>query len=367
MSPISQRRLLPEKVGEILLAYIRQQSLWGQRLPSQRSLAEQLGVSLVTVHKGMHHLREAGVLVSLPRQGTYVTRRVIDTLDAKPRPKMLFVCHSLQDPREFSIYNEMVAPLQEFASRQKLDSVFTRFDDSKSDISFATDYPPVKGSFLVFVRIDSGVDRIKRTLEAYRCPAVLLDHHFEELGIPGIVDDGFGAMREVTRHVLELGHRRIAYLDMASPHLNPWKRNGFKAALEERGVPLDPERMISVSSSPAKVNAVVTALMREPDRPTALVAVDDGRARTAIQALEAMGLRAGRDVSVTGYGDTASITGGSDSITSVKIDWREHGRVAVAYLEGKYPEQNGKMMTVGGELVVRGSTGPAPGAVTGDR
>ena len=58
---------------------------------------------------------------------------------------------------------------------------------------------------------------IRAVVETLKCPKVVLDHHFEDIPMHSVREDAVAGMRAVTEHLLSLGHRRIAYLDMSRP------------------------------------------------------------------------------------------------------------------------------------------------------
>ncbi|MBN1671023.1 MAG: substrate-binding domain-containing protein [Kiritimatiellae bacterium] len=350
------RKLLPEKVGERIFSHIRKRGLWGQRLPSQRDLADQLGVSLETAHKGISYLRQAGIIVSVPRQGSYVVNHPVETLATASRAKMLLVVDRSRDPRRSQIFREIYSPLDRFAAERGLDTVVAPLDEGADQTSFTTTYPPVPGDVLVFLRIIRGFDRIKRVLRTFQSPAVLLDHFEPTLGIPGICDDGFAAMQQVARHLVQAGHRRIAYLDYADPAHNPWKRDGYQSVIKEAGLAEDPSRIVPVPSKREAVDRAVREMMQRPSPPSAILAVDDGRAVSAIHTLRELHLRPGHDIAVTGHGDSAFADGEYTELTSVRLDWAKLGELAAAHLSGESSLPAEHVTTVPGELIVRASS-----------
>ena len=364
MPEIEARKLLPEKVGERLLSFIQKHDLWGRRLPSQRDLADTLAVSLVTVHKGIRQLRQAGVLVSVPRQGTYVVNRPPVLRNLAQRARMIFLSNLGKDPRLPGIYRRMIAPVQIHAASKGMDSVFVRLHDADDGTTFTTHYPPVPGSCLVFIGLAGGIDFVRRTIRTYKCPAVLLDYFDEDLGIPCIMDDGTRCMQKVVQHLLELGHRRIAYLDNSKPEINPWKREGCLLALREYGVNPQDRKIIACPQDLEAIEKKVHDILNKPRPPTAFVAVDDTRAMAAMRAVDAMGLQPGRDVSVAGYGDQEHRRGRYKELTSVRFEFANIGEAAVSALTGGEHE-GGRLIMIDGELVARRSTGPATRAKEG--
>ncbi|MEV4258752.1 substrate-binding domain-containing protein, partial [Spirillospora sp. NPDC049652] len=101
-------------------------------------------------------------------------------------------------------------------------------------------------------------------------------------------------------------------------------------------------------------------LLDGPDRPTALVCDDDVMAAGAYKAARARGLEIPRDLSVTGFDDMPLATALEPELSTVRLPAAELGAAGMdallRLLEGERPGP----VSLPGELVVRGSTGPAP-------
>ncbi len=115
---------------------------------------------------------------------------------------------------------------------------------------------------------------------------------------------------------------------------------------------------------------VVRDLLDRPDRPTALLCYSDVMAFWAVRAAEDLGLRVPDDVSVVGFDDNPLARRMRPELTTVRQDVRAKGRAAAAALTeaiaGAIARSGGirampvRHETLPTELVVRGSTGPAP-------
>ncbi|MFJ8622927.1 LacI family DNA-binding transcriptional regulator [Kitasatospora sp. NPDC093550] len=198
------------------------------------------------------------------------------------------------------------------------------------------------------------------------------------------------AMAEVVRHLAALGHRRIGYLGAAEEL--PWmaaRRAGFLAEAGRLGlaasavaVPgtgtgtgtvgvegtarpasaVGTGRAVTDPEVPAPPSAVtaVRALLRGPDRPTAVAAGSDLLALDAYEAVRAEGLVVGPGgVAVTGFHDTPLCRHLYPALTSVRLPLREIAAALVGRLLGQVrgegaPDAGWELPT---ELVVRGSSG----------
>ncbi|MGV4987222.1 LacI family DNA-binding transcriptional regulator [Streptomyces sp. NRAIS4] len=194
-------------------------------------------------------------------------------------------------------------------------------------------------------------------------PLVMLDSDPEgSLGAATVnlnIADGF---RQVTEHLLDLGHRRILHLAADIPS---WTFEVRARELSAR-IAAVPGAELRTARAPISIEGALTATetaMTTPGpRPTAVVCDDDKLAAGAYKALRRLGLRVPDDVSVTGVDDLGLATAIDPELTTVRLDaelFGERGmRALLAVLEGRQP-QSGDIPV---QLVVRGSTAPPQAA-----
>ncbi|HOX07083.1 MAG TPA: LacI family DNA-binding transcriptional regulator [Planctomycetota bacterium] len=205
------------------------------------------------------------------------------------------------------------------------------------------------------------VDFIRRAAERVPGPKVLLDHHIEGMGIHSIREDAEAGMGMVVRHLVDLGHRSLAYLDLEDPGANPWKRRAIDLALQDAGLPeLGAGRVAGCRNSFLDAAKALEWLLALSPRPTAVLCCDDIRALLLLQAAAEHSLRVPHDLSITGFGDAAVRSGRSQILTSVSVDPAAMGRKAAEIIAaGK--DGGPRTILIRPELVVRGSTArPAP-------
>ena len=181
---------------------------------------------------------------------------------------------------------------------------------------------------------------------------------------PSIGFDNREATRQVGRHLLALGHRRIGLLS-APPAGNDRARargDGLRAALAEQGLSLDERHVAYAPISLAAAEAAMQRLLEAPERPTAVVATNDVFAVGAMLACRKAGVRIPEDLSITGVDNTDLGATQTPGLTSVATPITEIGRAAadqlIARLEGQ-PCEHFQSFPV--QLVERGSTAAPPG------
>ncbi|MGW1587539.1 LacI family DNA-binding transcriptional regulator [Streptomyces sp. NPDC002386] len=191
-------------------------------------------------------------------------------------------------------------------------------------------------------------------------PLVMLDSDPQgSLGAATVNLDIADGVRQVTEHLLALGHRDFLHLAADVPS---WT---FEMRARELAARLAAVPGTRIRTAPAPISidgartATEAALAAPGPRPTAVVCDDDKLAAGAYKALRRLGLRVPDDVSVTGLDDLALATALDPELTTVRLDAELFGQrgmeALLAVLDGREPP--GGDIPV--ELVTRGSTGPA--------
>lgn len=190
-------------------------------------------------------------------------------------------------------------------------------------------------------------------------PLVMLDSdptaHNAAAHVNLAIADG---MRQVTRHLLHHGHRRILHL---APTIDSWT---FRVRATTLATLLGPTTELRTVRAPLTVDgartAVESALAAPADRPTAIVCDDDILAAGACKAARRLGLRIPDDLSVTGFDDLALATAVEPELTTVRLPAEHVGEQGMTALLAVLEGTPWTPVDIPVNLVVRDSTGPAP-------
>lgn len=183
-------------------------------------------------------------------------------------------------------------------------------------------------------------------------------------GVPSVLIDDVEAARTATRHLINLGHRRIAVIG-GSASVSPFavedeRMRGFLEAMRESGLEFDPMLEGFGHFTIPGGEQAMTALLTVPNRPTAVFALSDEMAFGAMRAMRRHGLVPGRDMSIIGI-DGHDMSDYMD-LTTVAQPVYEMGRMAsqslLAQLRGDTTDAN-QSIFMPTQLIVRGSTSPA--------
>ncbi|MET9061328.1 LacI family DNA-binding transcriptional regulator [Streptomyces antibioticus] len=190
-------------------------------------------------------------------------------------------------------------------------------------------------------------------------PLVMLDSDpTGSLGAATVNLDITDGIRQITDHLLGLGHRHFLHLAADIPS---WT---FHVRAHELARRLTAVPGTTLRTAPAAITiddarrAAETALTTPGPRPTAIVCDDDKLAAGAYKALRRLGLRIPDDLSVTGLDDLALATALDPELTTVRLDAEQFGErgmhALLAVLDGREPDAG----DIPVQLVLRGSTAP---------
>jgi LacI family transcriptional regulator len=180
--------------------------------------------------------------------------------------------------------------------------------------------------------------------------------------IPAVSAANMSGADQVTRHLLGLGHRRIAAITGPREWLaTEERRRGYHSALASAGILPDPSLEVEADFEiTGGARAAMSLLLDRPKPPTAIFAFSDNLAIGAIQAARSHGLRVPEDLSVAGFDDNDHAPLITPALTTVRQPLAEMGRTAVNLLRRLIDGQRVETLHVelGTRLVVRDSTAP---------
>jgi LacI family transcriptional regulator len=218
-----------------------------------------------------------------------------------------------------------------------------------------------------FDRLEEGYIEALSTVGA---PVVLVNYNprarLEDYGVSAVGFDNHHAVQLAVRHVVSLGHRRIAYLGGTPGWIDADQREeGFRAAMEELELPVE-EKWIQAcdfgEGFATGHHGLGQILGRALPGPTAVVCASDEIATGAMASARQWGRSIPEDFSVVGFDDDQWSSFLSPPLTTVRHSgWflgKQAGEILLERLDR--PDTPPKRIVLETELVVRESTGPAP-------
>lgn len=190
--------------------------------------------------------------------------------------------------------------------------------------------------------------------------AVFLDRVVQNETMGSIIFNSFEGGYEATKYLINLGHRKIAYISGVDTMFDSVeRREGYVAALQEANFPIDQDYFLQgYFEEEGSYNAVKSFLHMHPDKvPDAFLAGNDLSAIGCIRALKSQGYEVPRDISVVGFDDIDIAPYFSPPLTTVRNQIARQGILVVNHLIRMIQKkEQGTVERLDVELVVRGSS-----------
>ncbi|MFI1377200.1 LacI family DNA-binding transcriptional regulator [Streptomyces longwoodensis] len=218
------------------------------------------------------------------------------------------------------------------------------------------------GVVLVFSTLP---EPVKGRLRSYGIPFVIIDPAGDpDPDVPSVGSANWSGGLAATRHLTELGHRRVAVITGPEDLMCSLARlDGYRSAMAMAGLDVDPALVRYGDFHVQSGYRHAMELLALPDPPTALFAGSDLQALGVLQAARVRGLSVPRDLSVVGYDDVSLAQWTSPPLTTVHQPLRHMAEEATRMLlEPADPDGTARRIELATRLVVRQTTaGPAVG------
>ena len=332
----------------------------GDKISSENVLAKEYDISRQTVRKAIDILRNEGFLYAEHGRGTFCSDMikqegnsgniavVMTYLSDYIFPYIIRGIDEVLEKEEYSIllksthnYRKVEAKCLEELVKKNIDGLI--IEPSKSQIAFKN-------------------HDIFSMLERYRVPFVFVQgvYHGMEDKPYVLLDDEKGGYL-ITKHLIELGHKRIVGVFKADDRQGQNRHSGYVRALQEAGIWYNPSLVVwfhteDMQSLPQEMIQEIVS----KEQIDAVVSYNDRIAIQIINALEEVGVNIPEDISVTGFDDSEFAKNLKVPLTTIKHPQRKIGEAAaellIKLMKGYAVEDDKLHIMMEPELVVRDST-----------
>jgi DNA-binding LacI/PurR family transcriptional regulator len=329
-----------------------------------KDIAEQAGVSVMTVSKALRDAPDVSAatkarISALAQQLGYIPDAAAQGLRTRSSRMIGLVVSSLTNP----IFARMVLAIEERAQELGYQLILAHTHNQPEREAVALQRlmaRRVDGLIISPVYRLATEDKVYRELEANGTPTVILGHLAPFCsGFVNVECDDLAASQAATKHLLSLGHRRIAFL--AGPPVTPWTRerfDGYRRALREANLDVD-DRLVFQAGRNIQEGANATLQMiNEGAQFTAVQAVNDLVAVGAAETLMQQGYQVPKDISVMGFGNILLSEHFRVPLSTVRQPKFHLGEAAIEMLLRLLRGERPTPRRLPAELVLRESTGP---------
>jgi len=355
-----EKRPLYRMVARELEARIRQ-GVWqvGTKLPPEKELSEVWQTSSVTIRRALSELADKGLIKKRQGAGSFVaSKQPIRRIDSD---KLLgFVI-----PNSTGYRNGQLVQTIETAARQSGYSLIIQHSHNKPEEE-TTCVKMLLSRGVAGILISPTTGRESETLNTCadlimnNIPFVLVDRYLPVLNCNYVTTDNESGAYEATKHLIDLGRRRIAYIGDLPSSAAEARERGYRRALEEAGAGVDPKLIIALERDDDQgvILAMEKLLEQSGGNFTAVFTSNDGIAQIVYRIMGMRGIRIPDDVAVVGYDDAPFAAFMHPALTTVRQSAGEVALAAVKLLVESIQGSNSqfKQIILGQELIVREST-----------
>ncbi len=340
----------------------------GSRLPTEVTLAAELGVSRVTIRQALGAAVEAGLVVRVPGKGTFVAQ------GAQIRRSQGFVGHVV--PHLSHTFN--VQMLVGVESTLKAEGYQLIFCNSEGDLETEQrllrmlETEGMAGCIIEPVYGDRA-ERVLRGWAAKHYPVVMIDRYVNGVEADLVASDHFAGGYAVVRHLIDQGYTDILYLAREPVHLSSIaeRLRAYRAAMDDAGLaarsPFVMEGTIegrliqnlgSFTQDERQAVETIAGLLQSVERPEAIVAMNDLFAILVMEAAKLAGMRVPDDLALVGFDDMDFAAASNPPLTTVAQQSFQLGVQAASLLLTRIGGEPGPIRRVllPTQLVVRSSS-----------
>jgi len=214
----------------------------------------------------------------------------------------------------------------------------------------------VDGFLMVGAFLDETISTI---LEEWTVPIVLVDGYSDTERYDMVVSDNFGASYQAVEHLIDKGHRHIAMIG-GEPDCYPSlreRRNGYTRAIKNSDLGNLYYANFNIAKSSGEKE--ISDLLKNNPQITALFAINDNVAVSAIHTAQRLGLGVPEDISIIGYDDTILASTVTPKLTTMQVDTIAMGQGAAHLVSLRMHRPDAKRVTlvVHPQMVERESVG----------
>lgn len=335
----------------------------GEKLPSENELSARYRISRHTVRKALAILENEGCVEAVHGKGTFCSEGMRHGKNSK---NIAVITTYISD----YIFPEVIRGIDEVLSRNGYSIILKNTGNSRQkeaehlrdllekDIDGCIVEP--SKSQLLCRNMD-----LYQKLDQFGIPYVFIQGLYEQMKEkPHILMDDCQGGYLVTKHLLELGHRRILGVFKADDSQGKERHKGYVKALQEAGILYDPDLVIwfHTEDRRTKPAAGVKMLLEQGTMADGVVCYNDQTAVQVISMLKENGYRIPEDMSVTGYDNSLYARHGEVGLTTIAHPQEKLGEMAAELLlekiRGVSEEESRIPRVIAAELIVRESTGP---------
>jgi GntR family transcriptional regulator of arabinose operon len=329
----------------------------GDTFYSELDLAARFGVARGTVRQALASLEQDGYIRREKGRGTYISKRAM-AVEHTNSITISFIVPHCRD----SFVPTMLLGVEAAARERGAHVLFRHIESNPALQSQALEEARAYGAagVLLFPVDATYRDPALLRLLAEGFLVVLLDHYIPGVDMDYVVSDGYGGMLRAVQHLLGLGHKRIGFVTWDVQKSGEVGRFlGYQQGLREWGVEPAMDLICQLEEYPVEDLSPLIDLLSGPNRPTAIVALNDYLAVKVMRVCRELNLRIPQELALIGFDNTDIAAQLEVPLTTVSQPIHEIGAQAVRFLLNKIAglSQGPQRLILPTNLIIRESSG----------
>ncbi len=327
-----------------------------------KDVANEAGLSVATVSRVLNNS------ANVSEDATARVNRAVEKLGYSPnflgrnlRKRETNVILVIMPASEHSFYMKIVSGIQTFAQTRGYDIIYAS-SNSTSEIE-------IRQMNMLFNRTVDGAILLGTQYDAETLNSLVHDYNIalccegvEGADVLTVVVDDEAAACDAVKELVRLGHRKIGFCGANETAVsNKRRREGYKRALAECGIPLNPDYICDGSFEYEHGGMSVEYFMSLDDKPTAIFCVSDLLAISAIHKAHDLGIKVGSDLSIMGFDNISMCEMMIPSVSTVEQPCEKLGEMVVrkliANITSPVGSKDNRVYTVPHRVILRESTG----------
>lgn len=265
------------------------------KLPGERTLATELGVSYMTIRKAIDNLVTKGVLFKIPTKGTFVA----NTRNNKKKTRNIgyFLDSNIVAGISSPYYSLIFNAIEKEAAKHDYSVIYISDINGGKINTITSKLDGVIAS--CFPRVEDIIHEINLSI-----PVVVMDNSAADKTIPSVIIDNFNAVSDSVDFICSLDHKRIGFMNgLEDSDVGKNRYAGFKHGLSKNNLKHDKSLEFLGNYSYDSGMQGVEYFLSLKNRPSAILCANDSMAIGAIKKLHQAGLSIPADMSVMGFDD----------------------------------------------------------------
>jgi len=275
----------------------------GAMLPSENELCEFYNIARGTIRKILAALENEGYIRRERGRGTFIIFNTpVPTMSPTYQKIVSFIVPYVRD----SFVSSMLLGLEREARANGYSVLFSHVENDidKQEQIIRAAYQQRTAGIILYPVNSTNINPVLYDLVEQNYPLVLVDRYIRGVYLDYVTSDNFNGGIFATQHLLALGHKRVAFLtwnemSTAMEH----RRSGYRQALGEAGLSLDPDLEWVVEGYPVIDQDAIERHLSGPNPPTAVFAANDQLALVVERAARLLGIAIPNDLALVGFDD----------------------------------------------------------------